>query len=174
MNLVGYDLLNLNISLYTIYINKIYQSKNQKMSDFVPLNWFNSGFKSPIEYFKYAADYNHDFKNVVIFGVKNNEYDKCAIYELHGIVMYQNKWTTFSSFIVNQQIFKFDHIQNNEGDFEIEYNGISYSISTNIKDSYDIDEIDEIDYHKSNELIQTINLPEYIIKLALIAVSFEI
>ena len=163
---------NLNISL--LYINyKIYQSERIKMSNFVPLNWYTSGFTSPIEYFKYAADFNHDFQNVVIFEVKNIEHDKYKIYELRGVVMYQNKWTTFSSFIIQQQIIKFHNAQNNEGDFEIEYNGLLYSISTNIDTLFDIDPT-EADRSKSNELIQNINLHEYIIKLALIAASLDI
>ena len=63
--------------------------------------------------------------------------------------------------------------QNNEGDFKIEYNDLLYSISTIVDTLFDIDPT-EADRSKSNELIQNINLPEYIIKLALIAASLDI
>jgi hypothetical protein len=141
------------------------------MTEFVPINWFEAGFKNPVEYFKYAMDFKHDFSNVIItkFTIRP---DGCI---LTGVVLANTlPYYKFESIIATSEN---NYAENNEGDFEIMYNGLYYRICTFI--DYDIDDViltaDMID--KSSGLLNHIILelfPKKIIKMAMIAVSLKL
>ena len=141
------------------------------MDEFVPINWFEAGFKNPVEYFKYAMNFKHDFGNIII-----TEFticpDSCV---LTGIVIANNL-----------PIYEFESIitisneaKNNEGDFKIMYNNINYRIMTTIdyaikNNSHPTVETKE----KSNEFMSRIIsesiIPGPIFKIAMIAVILEL
>lgn len=141
------------------------------MNEFVPTNWFEAGFKNPVEYFKYAMNFKHDFGNIIIteFAISP---DSCV---LTGIVIANNL-----------PIYEFESIitisneaGNNEGDFKIMYNNINYRIMTTIdyaikNKSHPTVETKE----KSNEVMSRIIsesiIPGPIFKIAMIAVILEL
>jgi hypothetical protein len=142
------------------------------MDKFEPINWFKAGFKNPVEYFKYAMDFEHDFSNIII-----TKFTICPTgCILTGIVLADNlpTYELFKSVIAIS-----DKTENHEGDFKIMSGGINYRIITSLdsaikKNSHPTDEMKK----KSAECISRITsesiIPKKIIKLAMIAVSLEL
>jgi hypothetical protein len=141
------------------------------MKKFEPINWYTAGFKNPVEYLKYAMDFEHDFSDIII-----TKFTTCPIgCILIGTVLANNlPYYKFESTITTSEN---NYDENHEGDFEIMYNGLYYRIRTLI--DYDIKDViltaDRID--KSSELLNHIILelfPKKIIKMAMIAVSLKL
>jgi hypothetical protein len=142
------------------------------MDKFEPINWFKAGFKNPVEYFKYAMDFEHDFSNIII-----TKFTICCIgCILTGIVLADNlPIYEFKSVLTISD----NDTENHEGDFEIIHNNINYRIMTWISHaiknkSHPTDEMIE----KSNECISHIisesSIPNSILKIAMIAVSLKL
>ena len=142
------------------------------MDKFEPINWYTAGFKNPVEYFKYAMDFEHDFSNIII-----TKFNICCIgCILTGIVLADNlPIYEFKSVLIISD----NDTENHEGNFEIIHNNINYRIMTSINyaiknKSHPTDEMIE----KSNECISHIIsesiIPNSILKIAMIAVSLKL
>ena len=141
------------------------------MDEFVPINWFEAGFKNSVEYLKYAMNFKRDFGNIII-----TEFticpDSCI---LTGIVLANNL-----------PIYEFESIitisneaGNNEGDFKIMYNNINYRIMTTIDYAIKNKIHPTVETkEKSNEFMSRIIsesiIPGPIFKIAMIAVILEL
>lgn len=141
------------------------------MDEFVPINWFEAGFKNTVEYFKYAMNFKHDFGNIIITEFTISP-DSCT---LTGIVIANNlPFYEFESIITIS-----NETKNNEGDFKIMCNNINYRIMTTIDYAIENKSHPTVDTkEKSNEFISRIIsesiIPGPIFKIAMIAVILEI
>lgn len=140
------------------------------MVEFVPINWFNAGFESTVDYIKYAGEFEHDFSAIIVISAiySAGRYTLTCVQFCDTIRKFRSDITP------NWPGFGLD--KNDESEFAYIYNGVNYMISTDIlmdEINHGINPTDEI-RQKSDELIQNINLPDQIIKMAMIAINIEL
>jgi len=129
---------------------------------FKPFNWYTAGLASPVEYFKHAFNYEHKFE-IVIF----NTGQFGNIYKITGICLCNNK--TLNDFEIRiTKNFK-GIIDEHEGDFTINHDGIVYRIETGLKFSSD-----DINKYKFNLDTIDLDIPKDVIKMAMICLHLEI
>lgn len=139
------------------------------MTSFTPFNWYTAGFNSPIHYYLFAVNYEHNFKNIVILKTTQNN----------------NKYSIYGKCIINDKLCDFvthitEHFEgaflNHEGDFTIKYQGLTYRINTTI-DTESISNKNEYDLNNNaidNINLINLNLPNYVIKIVLLVLYLEI
>jgi hypothetical protein len=146
---------------------------------FKPFNWYSAGLRSPIEYYKYALEFDHDFDRIVIsqaLKYDNTYYinGKCIstgdIRLSDGSYKRYNELCVFNTDITKN--FNGTLVTENEGDFIIEYDNIKYRINTTIQTGIECDK----GYRFTTDPINTINLdiPKDVIKMAMLVLQLEI
>ena len=152
------------------------------MSDFVPINWYDAGFKSPVEYFLYAANFNHYFDNIIvtnlIYDLLPDGSESEGSITIRGILTRHDHTMCSLVMVIDPHLEQkiIDPECQNEDCFAASYNGKQYTIATSI--SIHVVTVNPSDYtrQRSNDLLQRIfeTIPEYFVKIGMIAISLEI
>lgn len=133
--------------------------------NFKPFNWYSAGLVSPVEYYKLALQYEHNF-NIVLYSTIHSG----NIYRITGKCLFNNYLNDFKTDIIKD----FNGISaQNEGDFTMNHNGIVYRIATTIY-STTYSNINTYEFNK--DPVNTINLdiPKDVIKMAMIVLCLDI
>ncbi len=132
---------------------------------FQPFNWYSAGLISPVEYYKFALQYEHNFNTVI-------SNTKCSgnIYQTIGKCLIDKKLNDFRIDITKN--FKGVSAEH-EGDFTINHNGIIYRVDT-IIDSKNDSEINKYEFNKDPINAIDLDIPKDVIKMAMIVLHLEI
>ena len=90
------------------------------MVKFVPINWFNAGFTSAVDYIKYAGEFKHYFGDIIVLSC----IDSGGRYILTGVLFCDTIRKFRSEITPNPGQFDLD--KNDESEFIYVYNGFYY------------------------------------------------
>ena len=136
---------------------------------FTPFNWYKAGLKSPVEYYRAAAQYTHTFENVIVDKTVQNE----NAFSIYGKCKIDNICYAYDTHITKYDVGERFQSSQDEGDFTILSNGSIYRIVTTINTEHAIGINKRMFVENPMTKIKS-ELPTDVIKIALLVLQLEI
>jgi hypothetical protein len=151
------------------------------MKDFVSMIDYGKTM-SPVEYIKYASQFNHTFDNMEINSITNNK-NKYIItgtlvhYSTHFIKSKNGYYKSPFKIVIVKNKPWYKTLSEHEGSFNFTYNGEKYNIDSLIDNPI-------VKYQGKPEIVKRnfelseastkLGIPEQVVKVALVGISIEI